>query len=168
MALMASDIRSLDPHYGTTTVDYAIIDPIFSGLVRCKPGNIDPEKIEPDLAESLRRSKDGLLWTFLLRKGVELHKGYGKLTAEDVNFSLEKAANRATSGFAAEYSAIYKIEVVGKHTIRMTFKHRIPTALGLLANYHGGYIVSKSAMQEKVERKGFPDMSSILRRQRNS
>jgi peptide/nickel transport system substrate-binding protein len=47
MALMGSDIRSLDPHYGTTTVDYAGIDPIFNGLVRFKPGDINPEKIEP-------------------------------------------------------------------------------------------------------------------------
>ena len=37
MALKASDIRSLDPHYGTTTIDYACIDPMFSGLVRFKP-----------------------------------------------------------------------------------------------------------------------------------
>jgi peptide/nickel transport system substrate-binding protein len=152
MALMASDIRSLDPHYGTTTVDYACIDPIFNGLVRFKPGDINPEKIEPDLAETWERSKDGLLWTFHLRKGVKFHKGYGELTADDVKFSLEKAANRATSGFAAEYSALHKIEVVDKYTIRLTFKNRIPSALGLLANYHGGYIVSRKGVQEKGEK----------------
>ena len=152
MALMASDIRSLDPHYGTTTVDYACIDPIFNGLVRFKPGDINPEKIEPDLAETWERSKDGLLWTFHLRKGVKFHKGYGELTADDVKFSLEKAANRATSGFAAEYSALHKIEVVDKYTIRLAFENRIPSALGLLANYHGGYIVSRKRVQEKGEK----------------
>jgi peptide/nickel transport system substrate-binding protein len=47
MALKASDIRSLDPHYGTTTIDYACIDPMFNGLVRFKPEDINPEKIEP-------------------------------------------------------------------------------------------------------------------------
>ena len=49
MALKASDIRSLDPHYGTTTIDYACLAPMFNGLVRFKPEDIDPEKIEPDL-----------------------------------------------------------------------------------------------------------------------
>lgn len=152
MALMASDIRSLDPHYGTTTVDYAGIDPIFNGLVRFKPGDINPEKIQPDLAERWERSEDGLVWTFHLRKGVKFHKGYGELTAEDVKFSLEKAANKATSGFAAEYSGIDKIAVVDKYTIRLTFKNRIPSVLGLLANYHGGYIISKKGVQEKGEK----------------
>ncbi|MGZ3589959.1 MAG: hypothetical protein ACXU99_04805, partial [Thermodesulfobacteriota bacterium] len=47
MALKASDIRSLDPHYGTTTIDYACIDPMFNALVRFKPEDINPEKIEP-------------------------------------------------------------------------------------------------------------------------
>jgi peptide/nickel transport system substrate-binding protein len=152
MALMASDIRSLDPHYGTTTVDYAAIDPIFNSLVRFKPGDINPEKIEPDLAERWERSKDGLVWTFYLRRGVKFHKGYGELTAEDVKFSLEKAANRAASGFAAEYSVLDRVDLIDKYTIRLKFKHRIPAALGLLANYHGGYIVSKKAIQEKGEK----------------
>ena len=45
MALKASDIRSLDPHYGTTTVDYGCIAPMFNALVRFKPEDISPEKI---------------------------------------------------------------------------------------------------------------------------
>lgn len=149
MALKASDIRSLDPHYGTTTIDYACIDPMFNGLVRFKPEDINPEKIEPDLAERWEQSKDGLVWTFYLRKGVKFHKGYGELTAEDVKFSLEKAANKATSGFAADYSALDKVEVIDKYTVRLTFKSAIPSVLGILANYHGGYIVSKKAVLEK-------------------
>jgi peptide/nickel transport system substrate-binding protein len=152
MALKASDIRSLDPHYGTTTIDYACIDPMFNGLVRFKPEDINPEKIEPDLAERWERSKDGLVWTFYLRKGVKFHKGYGELTAEDVKFSLEKAANKATSGFAADYSALDKVEVIDKYTVRLTFKSTIPSVLGILTNYHGGYIVSKKAVEEKGDK----------------
>lgn len=152
MALKASDIRSLDPHYGTTTVDNACIDLMFNGLVRFRPGDMNPEKIEPDLAERWERSKDGLVWTFYLRKGVKFHKGYGELNAEDVKFSLEKAGNKATSGFAADYSALEKVEVVDKYTVRLTFKSVIPSVLGILANYHGGYILSKRAVEEKGDK----------------
>jgi peptide/nickel transport system substrate-binding protein len=152
MALKASDIRSLDPHYGTTTIDYACIDPMFNGLVRFKPEDINPDKIEPDLAEKWERSKDNLLWTFYLRKGVKFHKGYGELTAEDVKFSLEKAANKTTSGFAADYAALDKVEAIDKYTVRITFKSPIPSVLGILTNYHGGYIVSKKAAMEKGEK----------------
>src|SRR5512139_2461195 len=150
-ALKASDIRSLDPHYGTTTIDYACIDPMFNALVRFKPVDVNPELIEPDLAERWERSKDGLVWTFYLRKGVKFHKGYGELTSEDVKFSLEKAANKATSGFAADYAALGKVEAIDKYTVRLTFKNPIPSVLGILANYHGGYIVSKKAVEEKKD-----------------
>jgi peptide/nickel transport system substrate-binding protein len=152
MALKASDIRSLDPHYGTTTAEYGCIDPIFNALVRFKPEDINPDKIEPDLAEKWERSKNGLVWTFYLRKGVKFHKGYGELTAEDVKFSLEKAANKAASGFAADYAALDKVEAIDQYTVRITFKTVIPSVLGILTNYHGGYIVSKKAVLEKGDK----------------
>lgn len=41
----------------------------------------------PMLAEKWTISEDGLIWTFNLRRGVEFHKGYGEMTAEDVIFS---------------------------------------------------------------------------------
>jgi len=152
MALRASDIRSLDPHYGTTTAEYACIDSLFNALVRFKPEDITPEKIEPDLAEKWERSKNGLVWTFYLRKGVKFHKGYGELTAEDVKFSLEKAANKTTSSFAADYAALDRVEALDQHTVRITFTRPIPSVLGILANYHGGYIVSKKAVLEKGDK----------------
>jgi len=148
VALKASDIRSLDPHYGTTTIDYACIDPMFNALVRFKPGDIDPEKIQPDLAEGWNVSRDGLVWTFYLRKGVKFHKGYGELTAEDVKYSLEKAANKDTSGFAKDFDALDKVEVIDPYTVRLTFKEHVPSVLGILTDYHGGFIVCKKAVEE--------------------
>ena len=148
VALKASDIRSIDPHYGTTTIDYACIDPMFNALVRFKPGDIDPEKIEPDLAEGWNVSPDGLVWTFYLRKGVKFHKDYGELTAEDVKFSLEKAANKETSGFAKDFDALDSVEILDTYTVQLTFKEKIPSVLGLLTDYHGGFIVCKKAVEE--------------------
>ena len=152
MALKASDIRSLDPHYGTTTIDYACLAPMFNGLVRFKPEDIDPEKIQPDLAERWECSENGLVWTFYLRKGVKFHKGYGELTAEDVKFSLEKAANKTTSSFASDYAALDKVEAIDNYTVRITLKNALPSVLGILTNYHGGYIVSKKAVIEKGDK----------------
>jgi peptide/nickel transport system substrate-binding protein len=152
MALRAADIQSLDPHDGTTTVDFACIDPMFNALVRFKPEDISPEKIEPDLAEKWERSKNGLVWTFYLRKEVQFHKGYGELTAEDVKFSLEKAADKTASRFAADYAALDKVDAIDPHTVRITFKRVIPSVLGILTNYHGGYIVSKKAVLEKGDK----------------
>jgi peptide/nickel transport system substrate-binding protein len=43
--------------------------------------------IEPMLAESWSISSDFKTWTFKIRKGVQFHKGYGEMTAEDVVWS---------------------------------------------------------------------------------
>ena len=45
---------------------------IFEGLVRNKPGTL---AIEPSLATSWKASKNGLAWTFALRKGVKFTDG---------------------------------------------------------------------------------------------
>ena len=42
------------------------------------------------LAESWEVSDDSLTWTFHLHQGVQLHKGYGEMTAEDVIYSFDQ------------------------------------------------------------------------------
>ena len=42
------------------------------------------------LAKSWEVSDDGLIWTFYLNEGVQFHKGYGEMTAEDVIWSFQQ------------------------------------------------------------------------------
>ena len=42
------------------------------------------------LAQSWTMSEDGTTWTFELVKGVQFHKGYGEMTAEDVIYSMRQ------------------------------------------------------------------------------
>ena len=44
----------------------------------------------PMLAQSWEISEDGSTWTFHLNKGVQFHKGYGELTAEDVIWGMRQ------------------------------------------------------------------------------
>jgi ABC-type transport system substrate-binding protein len=136
MALKASDIRSLDPHYGTTTIDYACIDPMFNGLVRFKPEDINPEKIEPDLAERWERSKDGLVWTFYLRKGVKFHDG-SILTSKDVKATYDKIVfppQGVISPRSAFYSCIEKVEALDDSTVAFHLKWASVSFLSSLAS----------------------------------
>jgi len=50
------------------------------------------DAVLPMLAKSWEVSADGIVWTFNIRQGVEFHKGYGEMTAEDVQFSFEQVA----------------------------------------------------------------------------
>ena len=148
IGMSSPDIGQVDPHKATTTQDKPMTGWMFNGLVRYKPGSADLGTLEPDLAEKWVRSADGLVWTFTLRKGVKFHRGYGELSADDVVFSLNRAADVKASSFSADYRSFAKVEAVDPLTVRITLKEPVPSLLHLVANYHGGNIVSKKAVEQ--------------------
>jgi len=153
IAFDSGDLQTLDPHRAATTVDRSTVDPIFNGLVRYTPGN--QVKAEPDLAESWEASEGNKVWTFQLRKGVFFHpfpgspQGY-ELTSEDVVYSFNRAANPETSSYAGEYSGT-KFEAEGPYKVKITLEKPMSETLFLakVANYAGGFIVPKKAIEEK-------------------
>lgn len=147
-AISGADAGQLDPHLSSKTPDKCLFGWMFNGLVRFRPGSMDPATIEPDLAERWESSPDGLTWTFYLRQGVKFHGDYGELTAEDVVFSFNRAGDPNVSTFSSDYAEFESVEALDKYTVRITLKHQVPSLLGLVANYHGGNIVSKKAVEE--------------------
>ncbi|MCL4744724.1 MAG: polyamine ABC transporter substrate-binding protein [Burkholderiaceae bacterium] len=147
IGLAEQDITSLDPHMSTRTGDKHVFSLLFSGLVRFKPGSMDLSQLEADLATDWKASADGKVWTFNLRKGVKFHLGYGEFTAEDVVYSLARAADPKRSAVSSDYASFDKVEAVDKYTVRITLKTPVPSLLALVANYHGGNIVSKKAAE---------------------
>jgi peptide/nickel transport system substrate-binding protein len=155
IAFDAGDLKSLDPHRAAATADRAIVDMMFNGLVRYPPGN--QVKMEPDLADSWTVSTDKKVWTFKLRKGVFFHpypgnpNGY-ELTSEDVVFSLKRASNKDTSAYAGDYTG-FTFEAVDPLTVKITIDKPIsdPLFLAKFANYTGGFIVPKKAIDAKGE-----------------
>jgi peptide/nickel transport system substrate-binding protein len=153
VAYDAGDAQSLDPHRAATTVDRSTLDMIFNGLVRYPLGN--QVGIEPDLAESWKLSDDGKTYTFTLRKGVFFHpfpgspEGY-ELTSEDVVFSLKRAATADTSAYAGEYRGL-DFKAVDPYTVAITMEKPISETLFMakVANYAGGFIVSKKAIESQ-------------------
>ena len=144
------DIRRLDPMAGPNSADKTVLAAIFSGLVRPTPGEVNVERLQPDLAESWESSKDLKTWTFQLRKGVEFHQGYGEFTASDIVFSLSRARNKATNVYYKSYRPLDKIETLDKHTVRIHLKSP-QTALSLLPtllDWQAGMVMSKKASEK--------------------
>ena len=148
IGVFSDDMGILDPHRSATTANLPIMDSIFNGLVRWKPGTVDLEKIEPDLAERWESSPDGKIWTFYLRRGVQFHHGFGEMTADDVVFSLQKAANKETSIWHTGYTAFEKVEAIDPYTVRITLSQNVPSMLALVLNFHGGMVLSKKAVEQ--------------------
>ncbi len=148
VGMAAQDVQQMDPHRMVTTQDRPLASWMFNGLMRTKPGTIALDQLEPDLAESFETSADRLTWTFKLRRGVQFHKGFGELTADDVVFSLKRAGDAKSSAFASDFAAVESVEAVDSHTVRIKLKNRVPFLLGSLLNYQGGFIVSKKAVEQ--------------------
>ena len=148
VGMSAADVSQLDPHRATTTQDKPLTSWLYNGLVRFSPGSASLEKLEPDLAERWESSPDKLTWIFYLRKNVKFHGDYGQMTAEDVVFSLKRAADSKTSSFSADYASIDSVEAIDPSTVRVKLKHAVPFFLGLVTNYHGGNVVSKKAVEK--------------------
>ncbi|CAM4045679.1 ABC transporter substrate-binding protein [Bordetella tumulicola] len=150
----AADNATLDPHRATSTVDKGVASEMFDGLVRFPPGSADPQALEADLAESWETSSDSKVWTFHLRKGVRFHGGYGEMQAEDVVYSLQRAADPKRSSFAATFAGVDKVEAVDDYTVRVTLKYPDAGFLGRVSDYHGGNIVSKKAAEKLGDKFG--------------
>lgn len=153
IAFDAGDAKTLDPHFAATTSDRATVDMIFNGLVRFPPGN--QVGFEPDLAESWKVSGDGKVWTFILKKGVFFHPfpgnadGY-EMTAEDVVYSLKRAASAQTSAYAGEYTGL-DFKATAPNMVEISVAKPISETLFLakVANYAGGFIVCKKAIESQ-------------------
>src|SRR5262245_57012045 len=147
----AKEPDSLDPHTSILGQSQAIVRFMYRGLTRfaIKDGKVTTAEVEPDLAESWTLSPDGSVWTFKLRKGVQFHKGFGELTAEDVKFSFERQMNRTPgTRFGVNLEVIKAIEIVDPHTVQIALKAFDPIFLLRMVGYQQGYIVSKKAVEK--------------------
>src|SRR5499426_668829 len=152
--IAAKEPDTLDPHSSTLGQSQAISRFMFRGLTRfaIKDGRVTTAEVEPDLAESWTISPDGTQWTFKLRRGVQFHKGYGEVTAEDVKFSFERQIKRAPgTRFGVNLDVIKSIEVVDPYTVQISLKTYDPVFPLRMAGYQQGYIVSKKAVEKYGE-----------------
>ena len=94
---LGQDPETLDPARITDTYGRSVSQQIFDGLVQFD----QTLEIKPALAEFWRSSRDGLTWTFELRKGVKFHNGR-EVVADDVVYSFSRLLDPKTRSGAAE------------------------------------------------------------------
>jgi peptide/nickel transport system substrate-binding protein len=107
-----------DCHATTTFAMVHPVAPQYSTLLEFV-GPMDKLRIEGDLAESWEVSKDGLTYTFKLRKGVKFHDG-SDLTSADIKATYERIINPAAeviSARKAQHQDIKQIDTPDPHTV---------------------------------------------------
>ena len=121
---------------------------LHDALVKPMPGN----PWAPCLAESWTVSSDGLVYEFVLRKGVRFHNG-DPVTAEDVKFSFERYKG---GGATTLKSRVAAVEIVDGSRIRFRLKQPWPDFMTFYATpaTSAAWIVPKKYV-ERVGEDGF-------------
>ena len=127
---------------------FMLLYALHDGLVKPMPGN----QMAPSLAEAWTISKDGLIYEFMLRKGVKFHDG-SPVTAEDVKFSFERY--RGTSAKALK-DRVARVETPDAQRVRFVLKQPWPDFMTFYATPATGaaWIVPKKYV-ERVGEDGF-------------
>jgi len=122
---------TLDTVASTADLTSTITLPIFEELF-----TFDANwRVQPSLVSTYTLSKDGLTYTFTLRKGVPFHNG-GELTAADVVSSLNRWGKTSPRGVAV-YRAVDSVSAGGTDTVIMKMKTPFAPLLAFLALPNG-------------------------------
>lgn len=159
LRLYAEDPETLDPAIVQDATSHSFVSMLFSGLVTLD-SNLE---VVPDLAERWEVDDTRTVYTFYLRKDAKFHNGRA-LTAEDVQYSLERACDpeRGSVQRAQSYlndivgamertngqaDSISGVEVLDDHTIRITIDAPKPYFLSKLT-YPTSYVVNKENVED--------------------
>jgi oligopeptide transport system substrate-binding protein len=152
------DPGTLDPARIADVYSLSVALQIFDGLVQFD----QTLAITPALAQFWKASRDGLLWTFTLRKGVKFHHGR-EVTAEDVVYSFTrildpkvksgaadlftniKGAREFREGKAATVSGLVALD---RHTVQVTLTEALVPFVSVLAVGHAK-IVPKDVVEQQ-------------------
>jgi peptide/nickel transport system substrate-binding protein len=134
------EVSSLSPDDAAPSVHWVMVAQMHNALIEVNEYNV----IERVLAENYEVSKDGLQYTFKLRRGVKFHDG-SEFTADDVKYTFEWYKNPANAANnAIRFASVERIETPDKYTVVIKMKEPfapflIQTATIYIysAKYHG-------------------------------
>lgn len=109
------DAKVLNPLLVSDSASNDIVGLVYDSLIEVDPHTLEPR---PRMAERWEVTKDGLTYTFYLRKGIKFHDGH-PLTAEDVKFTFDTFKDPNTNApNQADVQNLREVEVVDDYTVR--------------------------------------------------
>jgi len=136
----------IDPAVGSDFSSSSSFVNLYDSLVYPTPKG----GVKPHLAERWESSKDGLIWTFYLRKGVKFHDG-SELTAEDVAFTMDRITTIGEGYGYLFMGYVKKSEVVDSYTVRFHMSKPYGPFLTTLVRL---YILNKDQVMANVKSDG--------------
>jgi len=156
---LGADPATLDPARIRDIYSFSVSQQIFDGLVQFD----QTLTITPALARFWKASRDGLTWTFVLRKEVKFHHGR-EVTADDVVYSFTRILDPKVKSGAADLFIGIKgaqefregrakhvagLSALDRYTVRVVLEAAPVPFVSVLAVGH-----AKIVPKEVVEREG--------------
>ncbi len=126
---------------------FMVLYALHDAMVKPMPGN----PMAPGLAESWNVSPDGLVYEFVLRKGVRFHNG-DPVTADDVKFSFERYRGAAARSLKESVAAV---EIPDPGRVRFRLKRPWPDFMTFYLNATGAAWIVPKKYVDKVGDEGF-------------
>jgi len=125
----------VDPAETTIITSFMVLYALHDGVVKPMPG----KPLAPSLAESWTASPDGLVYEFVLRRGVKFHNGE-PVTAEDVKFSFERYRGIFARGLKDRVEQLVHDKAMVAPMYELAFVNGVgrrveESGLGLIASY---------------------------------
>lgn len=130
-------ITTLDPSVSYST-ELGYMANIYETLIKVNPPG-SKDLFSFVLATGYTASKDGLEYTFTLRKGVKFHDGTA-FTAEAVKFSIERT-KKIGKGAAFIWADLKEILIIDDYTVTLVLKKPVPLPQ-IAASAYASYIMS--------------------------
>ena len=140
---VSQNFSTTDPYDANDTLSQAMAKSFYEGLF----GFTKDMKLIPVLADSFSVSKDGLVYTIKIKKGIKFHDGTDfKADAVKANFDRVTDPANKLKRFAL-YGNIGKTEVVDDYTARITLKTPFSPFINQLA-HPSGVMISPTALKQ--------------------
>ena len=134
-----ADSLFLDPVLNDANVDIWILSNIYDTLLL--PTD-DGQGVKAGLATDWKVSDDGLSVVLTLRDGIKFSDG-SPITAEDVKWSLERAAKEGNGDWQFLVASIDSVDTSAAPTITIKLKHPDPAFLPALSTFNTSILPEK-------------------------
>jgi oligopeptide transport system substrate-binding protein len=156
---LANNPTTLDPAFVSDIYSRTVVRQIVDGLVQFD-AHLNPI---PAIAEFWEASRDGLTWTFTLRRGVKFHHGR-EVTAEDFVYSFTRLLDAKNPSPSSEYfrriqgandfmegraGSVRGLKAVDPYTLQIVLEESFAPSLTVL-----GLANAAVVPREEVERLG--------------
>lgn len=127
-----ADSPFLEPVLNDSNIDIWILSNLYDTLLL---PTADGKGIQPGLASAWTIAPDGKSVTLTLRPDTHFSDG-SPITAEDVQWSLERASKPGNGVWQFMVSAITDVKVIDPHTVVIHLSHEDPTVLSALTVFN--------------------------------